>query len=70
MFALGGEAHLGTNLQVRSGVRWNLKGTARDPVLAVGMSVGLHQGFWLDGHYAAGRTDEDREFGVAIRAGS
>jgi hypothetical protein len=29
----------------------------------------LRAGLWLDGHYARGRSVEDREFGVAFRAG-
>ncbi|MEO6713057.1 MAG: conjugal transfer protein TraF [Mycobacteriales bacterium] len=68
MFALGGEAGLGSRLVVRSGVRWNLKGSRR-PVGAVGMSVSVRRGLWLDGHYTRGRPDEDREFGVGLRAG-
>ncbi len=68
MFALGGEVHLGHALQVRSGVRWDLEGT-HDPIAAIGMSVTIRRGIWVDGHYAVGRTDEDREFGVALRAG-
>jgi hypothetical protein len=68
MFALGGESRLGSRLVVRSGVRWSLEG-ARRTVGAVGGSVGIRPGLWLDGHYAQGRTDEDREFGAALRAG-
>ena len=59
---------LGPRLGVRAGVRWSLVGSRR-PVTAVGMSVGVRQGLWLDGHYAKSRQDEDREFGVAMRAG-
>jgi hypothetical protein len=46
----------------------NLEGSRR-PVVAVGLSVGLRTGVWLDGHYAQGRDDEQREFGAALRAG-
>ncbi len=66
--AVGGEAMLGSRLSLRSGVRWSLVG-ARRPIGAVGLSVGIRPGMWLDGHYAQGRRDEDREFGVALRAG-
>jgi hypothetical protein len=66
--AVGGEAMVGSRLSLRSGVRWSLVG-ARRPIGAVGLSVGIRPGMWLDGHYAQGRRDEDREFGVALRAG-
>jgi hypothetical protein len=66
--ALGGEGRLGRHLMVRSGVRWSLEGERR-PVGSLGLSVGIRQGLWLDGHYAQGRAGEDREFGVALRAG-
>ena len=68
MGAVGGEAVLGRRLAIRSGVRWSLVGP-RQPVGAVGLSVAVRQGLWLDGHYARGRLDDDREFGVAMRAG-
>jgi hypothetical protein len=68
MLAVGGEGHLSRRLAVRSGIRWNLEGTRR-PIAAAGMSLALRSGLWLDGHYAAGRDDESREFGVALRAG-
>jgi hypothetical protein len=31
--------------------------------------VSVRSGFWIDGHYAQGHRDEDREFGVSLRAG-
>jgi hypothetical protein len=31
--------------------------------------VALRPGLWLDGHYTQGERAEDREFGVAFRAG-
>jgi hypothetical protein len=68
MGAVGGEAELGSRLAIRSGVRWSLVGP-RQPVGAVGLSVAIRQGLWLDGHYARGRLADDREFGVAMRAG-
>ena len=68
ILAVGGETALGSRLQVRSGVRWNLAGDRR-VVGAVGASVSVRRGLWIDGHYALGRNDEAREFGVALRAG-
>jgi hypothetical protein len=68
MSAVGGEAALGGRLSVRSGVRWSLVGPRR-PVGTLGASVAVRSGLWLDGHFARGRQDEDREFGVALRAG-
>lgn len=68
MLAAGGELALGSRVQVRSGVRWNL---ADDQRLAgaFGASLSVRQGLWIDAHYGVGRTDESREFGVALRAG-
>jgi hypothetical protein len=68
MGAVGGEVMLGRSLGIRSGVRWSLVGP-RHPVGAVGLSVAVRSGLWLDGHYARGQLDEDLEFGVALRAG-
>jgi hypothetical protein len=68
MGAVGGEALLGARVGIRSGVRWSLEGERR-PVGAVGLSVAVRPGLWLDGHYAKGQRDDDREFGVALRAG-
>lgn len=68
MFAFGGEGRLGPRLVVRSGARLNLEG-ARRLVGAIGLSLGLRAGAWLDAHYAQGRSDEQREFGAALRAG-
>jgi len=68
MFAFGGEGRLGPRLVVRSGVRWNLEGSRRTAG-AVGMSVRIRPGAWVDGHYTQGRAEADRGFGVALRAG-
>jgi hypothetical protein len=68
MIAIGGESRLGTHLQVRGGVRWNLEGLRR-PVTALGASLVLRPGLWLDGHWSRGQSDEDRGFGFALRAG-
>ena len=68
MFALGGEGRVGRRLMVRAGGRVDLEG-AREPVGAVGLSVALRIGVWLDAHYAQGQQDEQREYGAALRAG-
>ena len=68
MGAVGGEAKLGSHLGVRAGVRWSLEGEHR-PVTAAGLSVSVRRGFWIDGHYAQGQQGEEREYGVALRAG-
>lgn len=68
MVAIGGEARLAERLLARTGVRWSLEG-ARRLVAAAGMSVALRRGLWLDGHIAQHRRGEDRELGLALRAG-
>jgi hypothetical protein len=67
--ALGGEGRIGQRLAVRSGLRWNLENQPRGLIGTVGLSVSVRSGFWIDGHYAQGHRDEDREFGVSLRAG-
>lgn len=68
MMALGGEARLGGSLALRSGVRWSRDGERR-PIAALGASLKIRKGFWLDGYATYSRHD-DRGFGVALRAGS
>jgi len=68
MLAIGGEQRLGPRWTVRSGVRWNLRGVAH-PVTALGASLAIRRGMWLDGHYTRGDLDADRGFGIALRAG-
>ena len=68
VFAFGGEGRIGRRLSVRTGMRWDLEGD-RHLLGSAGMSVSVRRGLWLDGHYAHGRRVEDREFGVALRAG-
>lgn len=68
MIAFGGESRLGVRAAMRGGVRWSRDGSRR-PIGAVGGSVAIRPGMWLDGYYTQGRRDEDRGFGVALRAG-
>ena len=53
---------------MRGGVRWSRDGDRGGPIGAVGGSVMIRRGFWVDGYYTQGRHDEDRGFGVALRA--
>jgi hypothetical protein len=69
ILAMGGEDRLGRRWAVRSGVRWSVDGAKRTTA-AVGASLAVHQGLWLDWQYTQGRLDGDRGFGVALRAGS
>ncbi len=68
MMALGGEARLGSSLTLRSGVRWSRDGERR-PIAALGTSLKVYKGLWLDGYATYSRSD-DRGFGIALRAGS
>ena len=67
MMALGGEASLGSRVELRSGVRWSRDGEKR-PITALGGSIRIRTGLWVDG-YASYSREEDRGFGVALRAG-
>ena len=67
MMALGGEASLGSRVELRSGVRWSRDGEKR-PIAALGGSLRIRTGLWVDG-YASYSREEDRGFGVALRAG-
>jgi len=67
--ALGGETRLGVRLTVRGGLRWQ-RGATSGLIGAVGGSLRLRPGFWLDGYAARGRSSGDQGFGVALRVGS
>jgi hypothetical protein len=68
MMALGGEVRLGSSMALRSGVSWSRDGERR-PIGALGVSLKLRQGLWLDGYSTYSRFG-DRGFGIAMRAGS
>ena len=68
MIALGGESRLGSHVAVRGGYRWNLEGDHQQAG-SLGLSVALHPHAWVDGYYTIGRRDEDRGFGIGLRAG-
>ena len=69
MIALGGESRLGARAALRGGVRWSREADPGGPIGAVGGSVMIRRGFWIDGYYTQSRHDEDRGFGIAMRAG-
>jgi len=68
MMAVGAETRLGSSLKLRGGVRWNRDGE-RIPITAVGASLNIRKGMWLDGYTTYSRNG-DQGFGVAFRAGS
>jgi hypothetical protein len=69
VLALGLENRFGNRFAIRAGIRRNIEG-GRHSVLAVGASLALRRGFWVDGHYTRGRDlSSDHEFGFALRAG-
>lgn len=67
--ALGGETRLGVRVTLRAGVRWE-RGEAGRPIGALGGSVSIRPGLWLDGFVTRGRAGEHQGFGFALRAGS
>jgi len=68
MMAVGAETRLGSSLELRGGVRWGRDGEKR-PISAIGASLKIRKGMWLDGYATYSRHD-DQGFGVAFRAGS
>lgn len=66
--ALGGETRLGGRFALRGGIRWQ-RGNASRPIGALGGSVSVRPGLWLDGYVTPGRRG-DRGFGIAMRVGS
>lgn len=68
MMATGVETRLGSSLELRGGVRWTRDGE-RLTIAAVGASLKIRKGMWVDGYTTYSRND-DRGFGVAFRAGS
>jgi hypothetical protein len=69
VLAFGGEEQLGSHFAVRAGIRRNLAGI-HQVVTALGASVSVKRGLWVDSHYTRGRDlNGDREVGVSLRAG-
>jgi hypothetical protein len=68
MMALGGEFSLGSSVALRGGLRWSRDGDWQ-PIWAAGASIRIYTGSWIDG-YATYSRENDRGFGIALRAGS
>ena len=68
VIALGGESRLGPRLFVRGGVRWQ-RDADRRPAGALGASVLLRSGFWLDGYVIPQPRNDGQGFGIALRVG-
>ena len=66
--AVGAEQRLG-QLVVRAGGRVNLEDDDPQPVAALGLSLEVLSGFWVDGQVTGGRDDGDRGWGVSTRVG-
>ena len=54
---------------VRAGGRYDLERDDPAPVGAVGVSVELTSGFWLDGQATRSRNNDERSWGVSARVG-
>ena len=67
--AAGAEHWFGQWLGVRGGARVNLEAAEPQLVGAVGLSVALTSGVYLDGQLTRGREASERGWGVAARVG-
>ena len=66
--AVGAEQRVGW-LIVRAGGRVNVEDDRPEPIGALGLSLEVLSGFWLDGQVTGGRDDGDRGWGVSARVG-
>ncbi len=66
--AVGVEQRLG-RLVVRGGGRVNTEDDNSEPVGAVGLSLELISGLWVDGQFTGGRDEGDRGWGLSTRVG-
>ena len=66
--AVGAEQRLG-RLVVRAGGRLNIEADTPEPIGALGLSLELLSGVWLDGQVTGGRDDGDRGWGISTRFG-
>lgn len=64
--AIGAERRWLSRVALRGGVRFAAEGEEEDPVAALGGSVALRSGVWIDGFWNGG-GDDDRAWGVAVR---
>lgn len=67
--AVGGEHWFGEWLGVRGGARFNLEDDDPQPIGAVGLSVALASGVYLDAQVTRGRDAVERGWGIAGRVG-
>ena len=68
VIAVGAEQRLGW-LIVRAGGRVNVEADDPQPVGALGASLEMLSGLWLDGHVTGGRDDGDKGWGISTRVG-
>ena len=68
MVALGVEQRF-ARLVVRGGGRINVQAPDIEPIGALGFSLEVTSGFWLDGQVTGGRDDGDHGWGVSTRVG-
>ena len=66
--AVGAEQQLG-RLVVRAGGRVNIEDDRPEPVGAVGLSLEVMTGLWLDAQLSGGRDEGDQGWGVSTRVG-
>ena len=66
--AVGVEQQVG-RLVARAGARVNVEDDSREPIGALGLSVQMLSGCWLDGQVTGGRDEGDRGWGVSTRVG-
>jgi len=65
--AVGGEAQLSAKVALRAGMRWD-RAEVKRPIGALGGSIIIRRGLWLDGYISRGRSS-NQGFGIAMRAG-
>ena len=61
--AIGGETRLGARLALRGGIRWEQSERTR-PIGALGGSIRLRQGLWLDGYVTGSHAGGNRGLGM------
>lgn len=66
--AVGAEQQVG-RLVVRAGGRVNIEDERHEPVGAVGLSLEVTTGLWVDAQFSGGRDEGDQGWGVSTRVG-
>ena len=67
--AVGLEHWLTDWLGVRGGARVNLLATTVEPVGAIGLSLAVMPGTFLDGQFTHSRDSTEESWGIAMRVG-